>query len=318
MAPKMCFLPILFIVAAFWSVELTRAEPSRVSTSRDRPSAGQVREKLRVELGPGFELATTQRHFVVAVPTGQRDRWSPRFEEFYNNFYLYFSVRGIKMSEPPEPLTVIVFPSQNQFQRYATSEGVRVVPGLLGYYSPRSNRVAMFDLEEGHPSQEGWAANGETLIHELAHQIAFNTGVHSRRGSAPQWVVEGLGTLFEARGVWRSRDFRTQSDRVNRGRWRDYGRYQQAGNSTAVASLIESDELFASDPGQAYAYAWAMTFYLTETQPRKYSEYLQHTARRMASAPYSAAERRKDFAAIFGQDVKMFERRLTRYLQDVK
>ena len=46
-----------------------------------------------------------------------------------------------------------------------------------------------------------WTTNADTIIHEAAHQTAFNTGVHTRCGDSPRWLVEGLGTMFEARKV---------------------------------------------------------------------------------------------------------------------
>jgi hypothetical protein len=281
-------------------------------------SAGQAREQLRVELGKGFDLTATQRHFVVAFPSGQKDFWSPRFEEIYNAFYMYFNVRGIKLSEPTEPLVVIVFPTQKDFQRYALADKVTGASNMLGYYSPRTNRVAMYDVGNGSKSDDAWAANSETLIHELAHQIAFNTGVHHRNVLAPRWLCEGLGTLFEARGVWKSRDYKQQKDRLNVGRLRDYQRFAVKGSEGVLLPLIESDKVFESNASLAYAYAWALTFWLTETQPRKYSDYLQLTARRPAGANYSKAERLRDFSGVFGADMKMFETRFVRYLKDVK
>lgn len=281
-------------------------------------TAGQTREQLRVELGKGFEFTATQKHFVVAFPTGQKDFWSPRFEEIYNAFYLYFNVRGIKLREPTEPLVVIVFPTQQAFGRYALADKVSGANNMLGYYSPRTNRVAMYDVGGGSKSDEAWAANSETLIHELAHQIAFNTGVHHRNVIAPRWLCEGLGTLFEARGVWKSRDYKSQKDRLNLGRLRDYHRFASKESEGVLTTLIESDKVFESNASLAYAYAWALTFWLTETQPRKYSDYLQLTSKRPAGVNYSKAERLRDFTGIFGADSKMFETRFTRYLKEVK
>lgn len=281
-------------------------------------TAGQAKNQLQAELGKGFDLATTQRHFVVAMPAGQKDFWSPRFEEFYNSFALYFSVRGIKLREPGEPLVVIVFPSQREFARYAIAEQVPSVNGILGYYSPKTNRVAMYDVGAGSKSDEAWAMNAETLLHELAHQIAFNTGVHSRSGLTPRWLCEGLGTLFEAKGVWKSRSYPNKADRLNTARLRDYRQYAAKAKDSIVTQLIESDKWFEQDASLAYAYSWAITFYLTETQPRKYSDYLQLTAKRATSSGHSKAERLKDFTSVFGADLKLFEQWFSRHLKDVK
>lgn len=292
-------------------------EPATPIFHNTAATAGTVREKLRVELGKGFELTATQRHFVVAFPTGQKDFWSPRFEEIYNAFNLYFSVRGIKLREPSELLTVIVFPSQRDFLRYSAADGAGANSGVLGYYSPKTNRVAMYDTGNAEAG-DGWVKNGDVLIHELAHQIAFNTGVHNPNVVNPRWLCEGLGTLFEARGVWRSRTYASQKDRLNAGRFNNYKQFAAADDQGTIARIVESDTLFNSDAPRAYAYAWALTFYLTETQPRKYSDYLQLIAKRPAGAAYSKGERLRDFTTIFGQDMKMIETRFARYLKDVK
>ena len=68
----------------------------------------------------------------------------------------------------------------------------------------------------------------------------------------------------------------------------------------------------------AYAEAWALSFYLCETQPRLYADYLARTAERPLFSDYSAAERMADFQAIFGSDMKMFETKFLRYMEEVK
>jgi hypothetical protein len=125
--------------------------------------------------------------------------------------------------------------------------------------------------------------------------------------------------MFEAPGVWSERYDHTQSDRINRGRltgFRDYvaGRRQPG----SLATLLTSDTAFRSDPDGAYAEAWALSFYLSETQPRLYAAYLQKTAERTPFSEYSAVERVADFQSIFGSDLKLFEAKFLRYMQEVK
>ncbi len=281
-------------------------------------STAQTLQKLRLELGKGFEVGATRRHFVVALPSGQKDQWTSRFEEIYDAFYLYFSVRGIKMRPPAEPLVVIVFPQREDFLRYAQQEGTSVGAGVLGYYSPRTNRVAMFDASKGQATDQNWTQNNDVLIHELAHQIAFNTGVHSRSGQTPRWVCEGLGTLFEAKGVWKSRSFSKLPDRYNRGRLENYRRFAAQEKGGLLSELVGSDRLFQTDPIKAYAYAWAWTFYLTETQPNRYSDYLQLTSTQAAQGGNTASDRMKDFLSVFGSRADVLEARFTRFMQALK
>ena len=64
--------------------------------------------------------------------------------------------------------------------------------------------------------------------------------------------------------------------------------------------------------------AWAVSFYLSESQPKLYTAYLEKTAQRAAFSNYPAGERMADFQAIFGRDLKMIEAKFLRYMQDVK
>ena len=113
------------------------------------------------------------------------------------------------MHEPEVPMVVIVFDTRNDFLHYGISDGFRPGPEVLGYYSSRTNRVAMYDATRfRHPTRGDWRQSAAMLVHEAAHQAAFNTGIHSRWTSPPQWLAEGLATLFEARGVWDSERYR--------------------------------------------------------------------------------------------------------------
>ncbi len=61
-----------------------------------------------------------------------------------------------------------------------------------------------------------------------------------------------------------------------------------------------------------------MTFYLVETQPRKYVEYLGRLAARPASDTYDAPQRTADFVAVFGSDWPMLQARMLRFIADLQ
>jgi len=85
-----------------------------------------------------------------------------------------------------------------------------------------------------------------------------------------------------------------------------------------LASIVASDDLFHVNPAAAYAEAWALSFCLVETEPRKYAQYLKRTASRPAFRKYTAAERTADFTAVFGGDWRMLEARFLRFMAGVK
>jgi len=270
------------------------------------------------ELGAGFEVTGTT-HYLVAHPAGQEDRWAQRFEDLYRAFVHYFSVRGFKLSDPPFPLVGIVCHNRAEFNRYSSEQGGPVSQGVLGYYSLKSNRIALYDVGGGKANAQDWRENASTVIHEATHQTAFNTGIHNRLSPPPLWVAEGLATLFEAPGVNDSRSHTRRVDRINEDRFRAY---QLVAAQTASARLPEaltaSDEVFRRNPGAAYAAAWAMTFYLIETQPRPFARYLGLTAGHPPLAEYTSAERVADFESVFGDNWRLFDAKLRRFMAELR
>jgi hypothetical protein len=277
-----------------------------------------LKGQLQAELGKSFRIVSTG-HYLVALPEGVKTNWAERFEELYRSFALYFSVRGFQLHEPEFPLIAIVWPDQASFMRASAADRGSAPAGVLGYYSPISNRIMLYDMGNGHGDGDDWRRTAATIIHEATHQTAFNTGIHQRFSQTPRWLVEGLGMMFEAPGVWNSRAYTRREDRINRGRF-DYFRGRVAPNHKPelLQELISSDRLFSIDPLASYAEAWALSFFLVETQPRKYSEYLALTARRPAGQPYPAAKRLSDFASVFGSDFRMLEARFLRFMAELR
>lgn len=302
----------------YWhNVEPKKIEGLRQVSNSFRPlSTSDLRGQLQQEFGGGFEV-TGDGHYVVVYPKGQRDVWASRFEQLYRSFQQYFTARGWRPTAPQFPLVAIVFPTQREFQQYAAREGSKLAPGTLGYYSPVSNRILLYDVTKN--TKLDWSVNAETIIHEAAHQTAFNTGVHNRFSQPSRWIVEGLGTLFEARGVWDSSKHKAQSDRINRYRFESFLNYANTRRKTgALADIVSSDRVFGSDPEGAYAEAWALTFFLSETDPRRYLEYLKKTAAVPNFTQRRSPERLADFTAVFGTNLKLVEAKMLRFMHDLK
>ena len=125
--------------------------------------------------------------------------------------------------------------------------------------------------------------------------------------------------MFEAPGVWNSSQFRHQKDRINRERWAYFVQHAKSRRKAgSLESFIASDQHFKINPSAAYAEAWALSFYLMESSPKQYSQYLAQVAARPAGSRYSAQQRVKDFQAAFGQDLKMMEARMLRYILELE
>jgi len=302
-----------------WQFAPGEAKEYRKTSSRFQSySTSKLRAVLLGELGEGYEVSGTG-HYVVAHPRGERSQWAQRFEDLYRSFVHYFSVRGFDLEEPPCPLIGVVCRNQREFFEYSASRGLPAGYGVLGSYSAESNRIVLYDISGGTGDAAGWEQTASTIIHEATHQTAFNTGVHSRFTMPPLWVAEGLATMFEASGVYKSRSFTGQGDRINRPRFRHFNELVVPQHKPELlAALVASDRVFRTHPSVAYSTAWALTFYLMETDRGKYADYLARTAARPPFQTYTAAERTADFTAVFGDDWRMLEARLLRFIAGLK
>src|SRR4029077_20859924 len=84
----------------------------------------------------------------------------------------------------------------------------------------------------------------DTMIHEATHQAAFNTGLHSRIGESPKWVVEGLATVYEAPGIRNSGSANVKS-RINRERFLWFSDYSKSRRKAkSLESFLTGDDLF--------------------------------------------------------------------------
>jgi hypothetical protein len=300
-----------------WDCAPAEAKDYRQSTEQFRSlTKNEMRGQLQREFGQAFDVTSTGNYLVVH-PAGEESKWAQRFETLYRSFLHYFQARGMRLQAPIFPLVAVVFPRQEDFMRFAASEGDSVSPNVLGYYSPRTNRIIMFDRTGGQGGD--WTQNAETLIHEAAHQTAFNTGIHSRWSSPPRWVAEGLGTMFEAPGVYDAPKHTSQTSRLNRGRLEAFkafaGSRRPKGN---LAAIVGSDRAFSADADGGYAEAWALTFYLAETEPRKYFAYLEKTASHAPFIEVTGPERLKDFTSVFGSQLDLLEAKMLRFVGELK
>ena len=293
-------------------------------------SDAEVRDQLRRELGRDFDVLGTG-HYLICARKDQARQYAQLFEDIYRSFYVYFSTRGFTITEPEFPMVAIVFPDQASFARYAERDDIKAGRGLMGYYLLTSNRVALFDskkLQADLDGPEAWndgpwlgaTAGGlaDTIIHEATHQVAFNTGIHSRIGQNPKWVCEGLATVFEAPGIRKQSLSHDVSSRINGERYTHFQQYRKRRSARSLEKFVASDEMFSSATLDAYAQSWALTLFLLETRPREYAKLLKLIAARPPLAPYGPEERLQDFQQAFGNDITMLESAMLRYIDKLR
>lgn len=290
-------------------------------------SSAEVRDGLRREFGKEFEVAGSQ-HYLVCAPKGKAREYAQLFEEIYRSFHGYFSVRGFQVTSPEFPLVAIVFPDHKSFDAYCRKDGFRAFRGLMGYYLRTSNRVALFDPGNAKDAVSSkttappssieasiQAGLADTMVHEATHQVAFNTGLHPRMGENPKWIVEGLATVFESPGIRGSSAQRGKAfQRINRERYLWFQNFVKSRRKPkSLGNFVSSDRSFQTAALDAYAEAWALSFYLIETRPAKYAKYLGAIADRNPMSGYPAAERLADFQKAFGSDLEMLEADFLRF-----
>ncbi len=322
-------------------------------------TAAQLRDQLLHDLDGQLEIEVVGSYLVCAG-SGRARAYGTILDSTARAFQGYAGRRQLPVKKLEFPLVAIVFPTWDQFRRYAEGEGLKPTPTLRGYYNPQTNRIALYEGEatattlappaavtselfalrpaEGNaldrvltldlpavppaPLARFAALSGAdlkgTLIHEAIHQLAFNTGLHSRFGEEPRWLVEGFAMLLESESHLRDERSANPGDRVDLDRYLAFQQGLPKRPKTTMTSLIGTDDLFMAAPLNAYAESWALSFFLMETRSARYADYLKRLARRDRLSAYSTADRLKDFREAFSTDLPMMDSQLLRYMAELK
>jgi hypothetical protein len=123
----------------------------------------------------------------------------------------------------------VCFSDGGRFNSYALAADGMDLSWLSGYYSSKTNVVAIikpharaYMQENRLPAKDvdgsilaitsvpGVHPDAVKIIHEAAHQFAFNTGLQKRRVMYPLWFSEGLATSFENGQIFGGDDVRMQ------------------------------------------------------------------------------------------------------------
>ncbi len=220
-------------------------------------------------------------------------------ETIYAVFFTHFRKKGFKVREPGSRLMAAIFDSQAGFEAYL---GQPMPSTTTGIYHPPSNRLVVYDYARnrsfvaGKKKGEQLAgqlgtpldrqrfsgsfsrfaqarradANVGTIMHEVAHQLSFNSGLLNRDGDVPLWLAEGLACYCEA---------------TANGSWQGIGEpnAQRAGTLAGPArgngpflplrDLLTSDNWMRKAPSVqqvllGYAQSWALFRMLMEQRPR--------------------------------------------------
>ncbi|NCY01645.1 MAG: DUF1570 domain-containing protein [Planctomycetia bacterium] len=210
---------------------------------------------------------------------------------------------------------MVIFADRQRYEAFAARDLGAAADRVVGYYNLMTNRVTTFDLtgSGGLPRPAGQAAARAgleilgspeasgmvaTLVHEATHQMAFNGGLHQRLAPVPLWVSEGIATYFETPDLASDRGWKGIGN-VNTPRLERFLAVHRPGT---LATIVAGDDPFR-DPDEAldaYARAWALTFFLIQTRKPAFVDYLRTIARKEPLADDTPDERVREFTAAFG------------------
>lgn len=299
----------------------------------------EVRDQLARELGRDYEVAAAGQ-YVVAAPPGRARPCAVLLDQVHRQFTTFFSRRNFGLTQPEFPLIALILPNADAFSAYCRADGLPYAPGLMGYYNPESNRIALYEgrralsVVEPLPEQPLWrdarraaplaavtapwtieADFRDTLVHEATHQLAFNMGLHTRIGENPRWVVEGLAMIFE-RDTGGSERYGSEGRRINpeRHQWFMQRARQRL---VPVKEFVAADRPFGAATLDAYSQAWALTFYLSERRSADFATYLKMIRERDVLADYTADQRVADFQNCFGRDLDWLQVEWLRFMDQL-
>jgi len=303
-----------------WAVqrkEITRREKTdKAFTPLSREALAR---KVLAELPAGFKTHGTA-HFLIAYNTSDvYAQWcGALYERLYVAFYNFFERRGAKLREPRWPLVAIIFADRDALVRFSRAKLGESANGVIGYYDLETNDMVMCDLTGADLgatrvrassaaqinrllSQPRAAQNVAAIVHEAAHQIAFNCGLMERWSDVPMWLSEGVAVYFETPDLGRRQGWRAVGA-VNRSRLAELKPRLARWDAKTFAALIAGDDRFADADTARFAYAesWAITYALLERRPKEFVAYMQTVATGKPLNDATPVERLRAFQAAFG------------------
>jgi len=284
-------------------------------------SADEISKRLLAELPDGFDVHRTAHYLIFYDTSRAYAQWcGSLFERLYMAFTNYWSRRGFELTKPEFPLVAAVFARRDSYLKFSHDELGEAGKSIVGYFNLRTNRMTMYDLTgieslSRFRSRRGTsvqinqilsrpeaARQVATIVHEATHQIAFNCGLHTRYSDCPVWFSEGIAVFFETPDLRSAKGWRGIGN-VNRPRLNRFKRYLRIRPHNSLETLIRDDNRFR-DPKQAldaYAEAWALTYFLIRHRTGQYIKYLKMLSTKKPLATDGPQPRLEQFRSVFGE-----------------
>jgi hypothetical protein len=230
----------------------------------------------------------------------------------------------------------VIFADRHAYERYAQGDLGSAGHSIVAYYSFRSNRMVMFDvtgLQSQAPvgrggtmsqisrilAQPGAEANVANVVHEATHQIAFNCGLHTRYSDCPRWFSEGIAVFFETPDLSSAKGWKTIGA-VNRPRLSQFREFLPNRPTDSLSTLVANDKRLVEvkQASDAYAEAWALTYFLTRQHPKQYVAYLKLLSAKPAMVWDDPEKRLAEFKQAFGDDLRKLDVEFVRYMSRIR
>jgi len=315
--------------------ELHNITPDRIESLEKRDAtfhpltSEELGDQLKRELGEDFEVLITD-HYVICSDTGEEYvKWCGRLlERLYAAFTKYWTRAKLDVHDAESPLPVICFAHRDDYQGFAEAEAGPEVAEAPAWYSITRNQIVIYDLTGGPTTSQRQTSadivrrlgetpfNIATVVHEATHQLAYNCGLHVRQADTPLWFAEGLAMFFEPldlksrtgwQGIGKPNPFRT-------GRFREYITKRRSERSLDTLILNDDRFLEPDSTGDAYAEAWALTWFLLREHREGFVNYVRRIAAKRILVAVTPQDRLQDFRESFGKTPNELEREFLRYV----
>ncbi len=300
-------------------------------------SPDRLSKQLLAELPQGFNVYRSPHYVILYATSKEYAQWcGSLFERLYGAFTVFWKRNGFQLSEPEFPLVAVLFADQKSYLAHAKKEIGPSAESIIGYFSLKTNRMTMGDLtgaawraggRRGSPSAEVARILAQpeaermvsTIVHEATHQLAFNCGLHARFSDCPLWFGEGIAMYFETPDTKNTKGWGTVG-LVNRSRLAQFREYLARRPADSLVTLLSDDARLRDEKKalDAYAEAWALTYYLIHRRPKEYVAYLETLSAKKPMVWDDPATRLKEFKEAFGDDLKKLDSDFLLYTSRLK
>jgi hypothetical protein len=298
---------------SLWTVEPQQLVEHKTDETPYAPlNKEELAQSVLAELPRGFDVHSTANYIICHNTSKAYAQWcGALFEKLHRAFLNFWSRKGLDLHDPPMPLVAVVFADKDSYARYVQSELGDAAAPMIGYYSFRTNRIALYDLT-GTAGQAAGSRLTEaqinamlskpqaertvaTVIHEATHQISFNCGLQTRYADNPLWLSEGLAMYFETPDLSSDKGWRTLGG-VNRVRLADLRRYLPSRPADSLSTLLSEDKQTID----AYAESWALTYFLIKKRDKQFVQYLKAISGKGRLIWDKPGQRLEEFQKAFG------------------